>query len=145
MHPMIRSALVLFGGVVIAVMVVILMDALVGRIYPLPAGVDTRNEESLRQIIAGMPTSAFVLLLTGWVLAAGAGAYFAARLAKHSYVIHGLIVAFFVLVATIANLAAIPHPIWMWPAAIILIPAAGWVAARLVVRSAAPPAMTPVA
>jgi hypothetical protein len=137
---MIRSALVLFGGVVIAVMVVILMDALVGRIYPLPAGVDTRNEESLRLAIAVMPTTAFVLLLTGWVLAAGIGAYFAARLAAHSYVIHGLIVAFFVLVATIANLAAIPHPIWMWPAAIILIPAAGWVGTRFVARPTVPPA-----
>jgi hypothetical protein len=140
MHPTIRSALVLFGGVVVAVMVVILMDALVGRIYPLPAGIDTRNEESLRQALANMPTAAFVLLLTGWVLAAGVGAYFAARLATHSYAIHGLIVAFFVLVATIANLAAIPHPVWLWPATIILIPAAGWVATRFVTRPAVPPA-----
>ena len=40
-------------------------------------------------------------------------------------VLHGMIVAVFVLVATVANLAAIPHPTWLWPAAIILIPAAG--------------------
>lgn len=145
MHPMIRSALVLFGGVVIAVMVVILMDALVGRIYPLPPGVDTRDEESLRQVIAGLPIGAFVLLLTGWILAAATGSYFATRLATQARATHGLIVSIFVLVATIANLAAIPHPIWMWPAAIILIPAAGWVAARLVVRSAAAPAPTPLA
>lgn len=140
MHPMIRSALVLFGGVVIAVMVVILMDAFVGRIYPLAAGVDPRDEESLRRAIASMPAAAFVLLLTGWVLGAGIGAWFAARLARHSYATHGLIVAFFVLVATIANLAAIPHPMWMWPAAIILIPAAGWIGTRFVARPVAPPA-----
>jgi sorbitol-specific phosphotransferase system component IIBC len=145
MHPMIRSALVLFGGVVVAVMVVILMDALVARIYPLPAGFDTRNEESLRQVIAGMPTAAFVLLLTGWILAAAVGSSFATRLASQARPTHGLIVAVFVLVATIANLAAIPHPMWMWPAAIILIPAAGWIAARLVVRSAVPAAPSAVA
>ncbi len=134
MHPMIRSALVLFGGVVLAAMVVVLMDAVVGRIYPLPAGIDPRNTESMRQAVAAMPATAFVLLLAGWVLAAGVGSWFATRLATQSPPTHGLIVALFVLVATIANLAAIPHPMWLWPAAIILIPAAGWAATRLVVR-----------
>jgi hypothetical protein len=136
MHPMIRSALVLFGGVVIAAMTVVLMDALVGRIYPLPAGVDPRNQESLRQAVAGMPTAAFVLLLTGWVLAAGVGSWFATRLATQHPATHGMIVALFVLVATIANLAAIPHPIWLWPASIVLIAAAGWVGTKLVTRPA---------
>ncbi|HEU4747327.1 MAG TPA: hypothetical protein VFS56_02415 [Gemmatimonadaceae bacterium] len=75
---------------------------------------------------------AFVLLLAGWVLAAAAGAYVAARLATRSAAMHGLIVAGFDLVATVANLAAIPHPAWLWPAAIVLIPLAGWIAARLV-------------
>jgi hypothetical protein len=134
MHPMIRSALVLFGAVVLAAIVVVLMDAVVGRIYPLPAGVDTRDPESLRKAVAGMPNAAFVLLVVGWALAAGAGSYFAARLATHAHRTHGLIVALFVLVATIANLAAIPHPIWLWPAAFILIPAAGWAGTRLVAR-----------
>jgi hypothetical protein len=45
-------------------------------------------------------------------------------------------VALFVLVATLANLAKIPHPLWLWPATIILIPAAGWAATRLVTRHA---------
>jgi hypothetical protein len=48
-----------------------------------------------------------------------------------------MIVALFVLVATVANLAKIPHPLWLWPATIILIPAAGWAAARLVARPTA--------
>jgi hypothetical protein len=145
MHPMIRSALVLFGGVVIAAMVVILMDAVVGRIYPLPTGIDPRNPESLQQFVASLPSTAFILLLTGWVLAAGIGAYFAARLATHAKVTHGLIVALFVLVATVANLAAIPHPVWMWPATVILIPAAGWAGTRLVARPTVPPAPSSMA
>jgi len=53
-------------------------------------------------------------------------------LATRSPALHGMIVAIFVLVATVANLAAIPHPAWLWPAAIILIPAAGGLATRLV-------------
>ena len=132
MAPTIRSALVLLGGVVAAVFVVILMDTLVGNIYSLPAGTDPNNPDSLRQAVAALPVTAFLILVTGWVLAAGVGSYLAARLATHARLVHGMIVALFVLVATIANLAKIPHPFWLWPATIILIPAAGWAAAKLV-------------
>jgi len=134
MHPMIRSALVLLAGVVAAVLVVVLMDRVVASIYPLPAGIDLNNPESMRQAVAALPAAAFLLLVVGWALAAGAGSYLAARLSTHNRATHGLIVTLFVLVATVANLAAIPHPVWLWPAAIILIPAAGWAATRLVAR-----------
>ena len=135
MQPTIRSALVLLAGVVASVLVVMLMDAVVGRIYPLAPGTDLRNPESMRQAIAALPAGAFALLVVGWALAAGVGAYIAARFATHAYAVHGLIVALFVLVATVSNLARIPHPVWMWPAAIVLIPLAGWAATTLVVRS----------
>ena len=137
MHPMIRSALVLLAGVVVAVIVVVLMDGVAGSLYSLPPGTDPNNRESMRQAVAAMPAAAHLLLLGGWVLAAGIGSYLAARLATHSPAAHGLIVALFVLVATVANLAAIPHPVWLWPAAIILIPAAGWAATKLVTRAPA--------
>ena len=135
MQPMIRSALVLLGGVIAAVIVVMLMDWVVATIYPFPSGTNLNNPESFREAVAGLPSGAFVLLVAGWALAGGVGSYIAARLATHARVIHGLIVALFVLVATIANLAKIPHPVWMWPAAIVLIPLVGWAAARLSARS----------
>jgi len=132
MPPLVRSALVLLAGVVVAVIVVTLGDTVAGRIYSLPPGV-SGDPESLRQAVASLPVAAFLLLLAGWVLAAAAGSYVAARTATHDRVIHGMIVTLFVLVATVGNLAAIPHPTWLWPAVIILIPAGGWLAARLVV------------
>jgi hypothetical protein len=134
MQPTIRSAVILLAGVVVAVIVVTLMDAVVGRLYAFPAGTDLNDPESMRRAVAALPITAFVLLVVGWALAAGAGAYVAARFASHAQAVHGLIVALFVLVATISNLAKIPHPLWLWPAAIILIPAAGWAATRLVAR-----------
>lgn len=134
MPPMIRSALALLAGVVLAALTVMLMDTLVGSIYPLPPGTDPGNPESLRQAVASMPSSALVLLLAGWVLAAAVGSYVAARLATQARRMHGIIAALFVLVATIANMANIPHPVWMWPAAIVLIPLAGLAATRLVAR-----------
>lgn len=134
MQPMIRSALVLLGGVVAALFVVILMDTVAGNIYALPAGTDASNPESLRQAVATLPAAAFLLLLAGWVLAGGVGSYIAARFAAHARATHGLIVALFVLVATVGNLAKFPHPAWLWVATIILIPAAGWAATKLVAQ-----------
>ena len=132
MQPTVRSALVLLAGVVVAVIVVSVGDAVAGSIDSLPAGIDRGNPESMRQAVAGLPTAVFLLLLAGWVLSAAVGSYVAARLASHARAIHGLIVAVFVLVATVSNLAANPNPTWLWPAVIILIPAAGWLATRLV-------------
>src|SRR3979409_673694 len=120
MSPTIRSALVLLAGVVAAVVVVMMMDTVTGRIYSLPAGTDPGNRESLRQAVAAPPTAAFLLLLAGWALAAAVGSYIAARFAAHARAIHGLIVALFVLVATVANLGAIPHPLWLWPGTVLL-------------------------
>jgi len=134
MQPTVRSAIVLLAGVVAAVIVVSLGDKVAGSFYSLPPGIDRSNPESMRQAVAGLPTAAFLLLLAGWILAAAVGSYVAARTATHDRVIHGMIVTLFVLVATVGNLAAIPHPTWLWPAVIILIPAAGWLATRLVVR-----------
>jgi hypothetical protein len=130
---MVRSALVLLAGVVVAVIVVILMDTVAGSLYALPAGTDRTNPESMRRAVALLPVTAFMILLAGWTLAAAVGSFVAAQLATHDRTIHGMIVAMFVLVATVANLAAIPHPAWLWPATIILIPLGGWVATKLVV------------
>jgi hypothetical protein len=140
MPPLVRSALVLLAGVVVALIVVTLGDTVAGGIYSLPPGV-SGDPESLRQAVAALPSTAFLLLLAGWVLAAAAGSYVAARTAAHDRVIHGMIVTLFMLVATVGNLAGIPHPGWLWPAVIILIPAGGWLATRLVVG----PRSTPVA
>lgn len=135
MQPTIRSAVVLLAGVVAAVIGVVLTDALVAAIYPLPAGTNMDDKESLAAAIAAVPVAALVLLVSGWAVAAGLGSYLAARLAIRARRTHGLIVTLFVLVATISNLASIPHPTWMWPAAIILIPAVGWAATRLVAEA----------
>ena len=53
MHPWIRSALVLFAGVVVAVVVVSLMDGVVISIYPLPAGTDMSNPKACGKVSPG--------------------------------------------------------------------------------------------
>ena len=67
--------------------------------------------------IAQLPTPAFVAVLLAWGLGALAGAWTAVRIsgvAATGYIIGALLLA-----GGVANLLAIPHPIWMWPGAVV--------------------------
>lgn len=138
MPPMVRSIVVVLAGLVASIVVVTGTDAIVSSLYPLPPGTDMTNREALRQAAAALPVSAFLILLVGWSLASLAGSFVGARWAGRAPVAHGYLVALILLAATVANLVSIPHPVWMWPAALLLIPLAGWAGVRLALRSQAP-------
>ena len=130
MPPFLRNVVAVMIGAVVAIAVVSISDLVVGSIYPMPAGTDMRDAESMSAAIAALPATAMVLLLVGWALAAGIGAFVAVRISAGHRMGFGLGVAALLLLATIANLAALPHPVWMWPGALVLIPLLGWGGAR---------------
>jgi hypothetical protein len=143
MSPLLRGVLAVLAGAAVAILVVSLADLLVGRIYPLPPGTDMRDAASMAAAIAAMPVAALLLLLAGWAAAAAAGAFVGVRMTAGRYVWIGLIVTGLFLVATISNLAALPHPVWMWPAALVLIPLCGWLGARAGASTRDPRPRTP--
>jgi hypothetical protein len=130
MPPSVRRLLAAFAGVLVAISVVVLADALVARAFPLPADLDTRDAARAKAALAAVPARALALLVAGWAIAAGAGAFVAVRLTPGRRIGLGLVVAGFLLASTIANLVALPHPTWVWPVALLLIPAVGWLGAR---------------
>jgi hypothetical protein len=130
MGALVRRVLAVLGGCVAAVMVVVLSDLTVGSLYPLPSSEALSTPEAARAAIAAVPLSALVLLVIGWALAAGVGAFAAVRLGPDRRMPLGLVVAALLVLATVANLAMLPHPAWMWPASLVLIPLLGWAGAR---------------
>ena len=42
-----------------------------------------------------------------------------------------IIVTALFFIASLMNLFALPHPVWFWVANLVLVPAAGWLALRL--------------
>ena len=130
MPPAVRNVLACVAGVLLGFVTVTITDMIVHRLYPLPPGVDPMDPAAVAAAIPSMPTMTFVLLVLGWALAAAVGAYTAARLATRSELTCGLTVAGVLLLATLMNLRMLPHPTWMWPAAIVLLPLFGWLAAK---------------
>jgi hypothetical protein len=130
MPKVVRTVLAVIAGAAVAMVIVTLSDGLVGRIWPLPDDIDVRNRGALREAVSALPSGAFGLLLAGWTAATAAGAYVATRWSPDRAMAPGVAVTALLLAATIINLWMLEHPGWMWPAALILIPAAGWLAAR---------------
>jgi hypothetical protein len=130
MRPIVRHALAVLAGAGTAVLIVTLSDGVVRVLYPPLAGADFGDPESLRALVEAMPLHALLALVTGWAVAAGAGAFAAIRLTVDRRPSAGWIVAGLIVASTIANLFMVPHPVWMWPLALVLVPLGGWLGVR---------------
>jgi hypothetical protein len=126
MHPIVRHALAVLAGAGTAVLIVTLSDGVVRVLYPPLAGADFGDTESVRALVEAMPLQALLVLVTGWAIAAGVGAFAAIRLTVDRRASAGWIVAGLIVASTIANLFMVPHPVWMWPLALVLVPLGGW-------------------
>jgi sorbitol-specific phosphotransferase system component IIBC len=135
-----RAILAIVAGCVLSLLVVAGVDTLGHMIYPPPAGADLRDPAAMRVIIAEMPFGAFVIVVSGWILGAGLGAWVATRLSRTAKAWPGGAVGAVTLAATGINLFTIAHPVWVVIAALIGIPLATWVGIR--VGQPTPPAMT---
>jgi len=101
-------------------------------IFPLPAGFDHHNPEEVK----ALPMGALVALVVVWGLAAFAGAWVAARLAPVGKLAFGLSIGLIGLVAAVAIMLMIPHPVWIWVVAVVEFLPAAYLGAWLATRNA---------
>ena len=126
---MLRSILSCLAGVITAVIIISVVERVGQSIWPVPTGVNWTDKTSAKAAMDQMPTGALAAVATGWVLGTLVGGFLAARLGRRrwpAFVVGGLVVA-----ASVANLLMLPHPVWFWPVALVLVPLAAVTAARL--------------
>ena len=131
MPSRVRNTFAVVLGAAVAVTVVFVGDAVVHHFWPLPPGIDAHNRAQVDRALAAFPLIAFLVLVCGWMLATALGAFVAIRLSSPRYARSGRLVTILILLGTIANLAGIHHPGWMWPAAILLVLLGGWIGTRV--------------
>jgi hypothetical protein len=136
-----RSVLAVVVGVMVTMGLIVSVEAVCNHLYPMPPGVDLHDHDAMRTYMEELPFGAFLLLLVGWAIAAGAGAWVAARLAGRAPVIHGLIVGAWFLVGAIITMVMIPHPVWMVIGSIAALAGCSYLGARIAATPRAP-AMT---
>ena len=129
MNPTVRLILGIVAGVVVGGLVVFLVEGAGHAIFPPPAGTDLSDPETMKGLIATLPTGAIAMVLIGWFLGSLAGAITAKAIADRD--LAAWIVAFLFIGLTATNFLYIPHPVWMMAAGVALPLIAAWLATRM--------------
>ena len=114
MNPVVRSVLAVIVGMLVAFVLIALVQTIGMRVYPPPSGLDVRDTESLKAMMAQIPLGALLFVLLAYAAGSVAGGWVAARLSPGSRMMHAMIVGGLLLGAGLMNLMTIPHPVWFW-------------------------------
>jgi len=123
------SAVVL--GVVVAVVLIIAIEALGHSAYPLPEGLDISNSEAMQAYVMGLPIGALLFVMGAWLVATLAGGLLACFIARETPLVYAAIVGGLVLLGTVINLISIPHPPWFSITSVLAIIAMIFLTGRL--------------
>ena len=128
---MIRKILAVVLGIVVAVVLIIAIEALGHTVYPMPDGLDLTNPEVLKAYVMDAPIAALLLVLGAWLVAALVGGLLACFIAKESPLVYSAIIGGLVLIGTVINFISIPHPLWFSITSVLAIIATIFVTSRL--------------
>lgn len=131
-NPAIRAAVAAVAGLVVAMVVVGLVEAVGHALFPPPAGLDLANPEDQARLMAQIPFAAKLAVVVAWFLGSLAGACAAIAIARQ-------VMPAWVVAVTIAGLGLwttqmFPHPDWMLASAAILPLVAVLVAKRMMLQ-----------
>ncbi len=126
-----RKILAVVFGIVVAVVLIIAIEALGHAVYPVPDGLDLTDPEALQAYVMDAPVAALLFVLGAWLVATLVGGLLACFIAKESPLVYSAIIGGLVLLGTIINLMSIPHPTWFSITAISAIIATIFVTSRL--------------
>lgn len=126
-----RKIVAVVLGVVVAVVLIIAIEALGHSVYPPPANMDISNPEAMQAYVMSAPIGALLLVLAAWLVATLVGGLLACFIAREAPLVYSAIVGGLVLLGTIINLMSIPHPLWFSAISVLAIIATIFVTSRL--------------
>ncbi len=114
----------LVAGLAIAVITIMIVEALGHRLFPPPGGPDTYATAS-----GQAPIATLLSVLAAWFLGTLFGSWLSVRISRHAWT--GWVIAAVILLAAIFNFTTMRHPMWMMIAGVLAPPLAAWIAIRL--------------
>ena len=134
MKSVLRSVGSVLLGFVVGTAIMLCVETLNHKIYPLPDGFDPRVPGAVSAAMKSAPLGALLMVLGGWIIGTLVGAWITARVAPPSKLKHGMILGIFFLGAGIANNLSIPPPLWFWVCSLALFLPAAYIGSKLAVR-----------
>ncbi len=143
---MVRSIVAVIAGCIVAVIVIMSFEAVGMIIWPPPKELSEvlkdpalfkklqSEPEALRALMAQIPVAAFLNVLAAHAAGCFVGGWLATRIAKSARVLPGLILGALMTLVGIANLMAIPHPVWFTATDVLIYLPLAFVGAKVAVR-----------
>ena len=126
---MVRVALGLVAGIVLALAVIMGIEGLSAQFFPIPANFASMDRVDQGVVMDELPFLPKALVLLGWGVAAALGGVAARAIGgkdRLAWAIAALVIA-----GALVTSFTIPHPLWMRLGAVFAPLAGGWLAARL--------------
>jgi hypothetical protein len=131
MGNLLRSVGGVIAGLAAGVLVIFVVEFASSKVYPLPAGVDPADTEAFKLYVAQLPLGAYLFVLAGWGAGNLSGSWVATRVGPGRSSARGIIVGVGLLVAAVSNMLMLPHPLWFWAAAFMVLTATTYLGVKL--------------
>jgi hypothetical protein len=111
---MIQRILITIAGAITASLTIFAVEAFSHNLYPVPVGLDEESADAMKIYVAGLPVTAFLLLIAAWALGSLLGGFVIGKLAPNPDSTRMAYIAGVALtISAILNFIQIPHPIWV--------------------------------
>jgi hypothetical protein len=126
-----RTGLAGVAGAFSAFVVVAIVEGIGHAIYAPATLPDMSDSEAVATFVRALPLGAFLFVLAAYLAATIVGGVVAAVMARRHAMWLAVIVGGLILLASVINFVAIPHPIWFMAATLVGVPLAAWLTGRL--------------
>lgn len=107
-----RYILPVVVGSMVAMMLIMLGETGIIKMYPLPPGINQSDSEAIAQALAKMPLSAFIFLLVNYAVCSFLAGVIATLIAKRVTIRPAIVIGIILTISGLYNVVSIKHPMW---------------------------------
>ncbi len=110
---MLRTILAVIAGLIVAMLLIFALESISLMLFPPPPGMKLETEADIAQLVALSSTGQKAWVVFGWAFASFVGGWIAALIARRHRRIAAGAIGVLIVIGTVMNAMAIPHPLWM--------------------------------
>ena len=110
---MLRKIIGVMAGLMVAMLIITVIESLNAKLHPLPNGVNIEDREAMQGYINSLPKTAFIILLSGYLLASFFCGLVIRLIAKSDDRTPAYLASIGLTTAGIVNFFSFEHPWWV--------------------------------
>jgi len=127
-----KRILAVFTGVVAGSLVMVIVETLGHKIYPVAMNLESTTKEAKAEYMKSLPLSAMLMIILAWAIGAFVSGIVATLVGKDATSFTALRSGGVLFALAIFNMIVIPHPIWFWIAGLLVFIPFSWLGYKIV-------------